>query len=656
MADPNRFNIPIIEFLTQLMREKYPSFSVSRGSAFYQAFIGPAAAMLQPFRDRDNTIKRNQSLLNYQVMLEDEMDRKVSLFLVDRNLGSRAVGLQRVYFSELRSVIIDDSAIFLDDQDRRYRPVVPVTLTPQELSANVVPETGEYYADVTVIAEADGEDYRAEAGQVRRVVNVVGATRTTNLSRFFRGDDPESNTELFVRTKQSITNRDLVKENAIAAAIKENFATVRAVLSAGYGDVKMTRDVIEAVVSIDQVLRYSFCQKVNLPLNEEGEVQWLDDDGNPIFSPIGGYVGALADLTGVDFNNVVLSSAPDTSVRISVQPGFRVRMYEGYNGDPDAGDYTVRRVEEVPLIPNGDDVKVLRLDRPFGDPQISTWDPVADYDKYSYTIFGGASVKAFHVGGKIDVYLDSTADEEDSVIINALPESSPGVAEVPVVDTNPTNPATNLPLFENSKPFRLPVLNILKIEQVDPEDENKVERELIPDTNFVFVSAEFRGKFTRAEDDLLVIKGFESDGVTPAFTGRRLKIYYTTNQDIPLVQSWVDDPDRADLGKDILIKPKEAPILDVELSYSGPLEASEVQEIVTTYIQGKGFGGAVSAHEISTLLGVFGVTDVDHPITLRVRRDLGNGRTEFQVSEDSLTAEDNEVFYPASSLSVTKLS
>jgi hypothetical protein len=395
---------------------------------------------------------------------------------------------------------------------------------------------------------------------------------------------------------------------------------------------------------------------VNLPLNEEGEVQWVDDAGDPIFSPVGGYVGAVVDLTGVDFNNVVVSSAPDTSIRISVQPGFRVRMYEGYSGDPDAGDYTVRRVEEVPIVPNGGSVKVLRLDRPFGDPQISTWDPMNDFDKYSYTVFGGASVKAFHVGGKIDVYLDSTADEEDTVIINALPESSPGVAEIPVVDTNPTNPSTNLPLFENSEPFRLPVLNILKIEQVDPEDDSKVERELVPDANFVYVSSEFRGKFTRAENDLLVIKGFESDGTTPAFTGRRLKIYYTTNQDIPLVQAWVDDPDRKDLGKDILVKSKKAPVLDVELSYSGPLEVSEVQEIISTYIQQKGFGGTVSAHEVSTLLGVFGVTDVDHPITLRLRRDLGNGRTEFLVSEDSLTAENNEVFYPETSLSVTKLS
>lgn len=655
MADPNRFSIPVIEFVTTLMRERFPALNTSRGSPFYQAFIYPMATLLQPFRDRVNTIKRNQSLLNYAVMQPAEMDRMAANFLVDRLLGSRSYGLQRVYFDSIRAVRVDTTAVFLDDSDRRWRPVNPVTMTEIEMSANVVVETGEYYVDVPVVAEADGSEYRAEAGQVNRVINVPGATRTTNLASYFGGGDEETNTELFVRTKQSITNQDLVKRDAISAAIKAAFPTVRNLAVIGFGDPEMSRDVVEAVVSIDQVLRFSYCRKVNLPLDSNGNVAWFDSSGNPVIAPPGGYVAAIADLTGVDFNSILVSSSYDSSIKISVQPGFRVSMYEGYSGDPDQGEYLVTVVEEAPIEPGGNPVKILRLDRPFSDPFMSSWDPVTDFDKYSYSIVGGASTRAFHVGGKIDLYVDSTADEEDSVIIGALPEDSPGVSEVPVTDVNPTNPDTGLPLFESGKPFRLPTLNVLKVEQVDYEDANKVERELIAGIHYVYVAAESRGRFTQATNDVLIIKGFEDDGTTPAFTGRRIKVTYTTNQDIPLIQNWVNDLSRKDVTKDILVKPKKTAVLDVELSYTGSLEVSGVQEIIDELIRSKGFGATITVHEIDALLAVFGVTNVKHPVSLRLRRDLGDGRTETASSQDSLTAQAREVFYPASTLSVTKV-
>jgi len=344
MADPNRYSIPVIEFLATLMREKQPGLNVSRGGPFYQAFLRPASTILQPFRDRTNTIKRNQSLVNYQVMSDQEMDRRASNFLVDRELGSRAYGVQRVYYDLPRSVVIDTTAVFLDDANRQWSPISSVAADEFDLAANVVVETAEYYIDVPVIAEAEGDEYRAEAGQVNRVLNVPGAVRTENPNDFSAGRGSETNTELYTRIAESITNKDLVKEAAISAAIKENFSSVRAVQVVGFGDPKMTRDVVNAVVSIDTILRYSFCQKVNLPLDENGDVKWLDADGNPIIAPLGGYVGAVVDLTGVDFNSVTIAAGYDPTVKISVQPGFRVQLYEGYTGDPDAGEHYVTRV------------------------------------------------------------------------------------------------------------------------------------------------------------------------------------------------------------------------------------------------------------------------------------------------------------------------
>jgi hypothetical protein len=171
----------------------------------------------------------------------------------------------------------------------------------------------------------------------------------------------------------------------------------------------------------------------------------------------------------------------------------------------------------------------------------------------------------------------------------------------------------------------------------------------------VLVRAESRGRFTMATDDLLIIKGFESAGVTPAFTGRRIKINYTTNPDIPLIQAYVDSAPVKDVTKDILVKSKSLAVLDIELEYEGALSTTQVDEILSEYIKSKGFGGTVTAHEVDTLLAVFGITKVKHPIQFRMRRDLGNGVTESDTSEDSLTAKEVEVFYPADTLTLTKL-
>jgi hypothetical protein len=330
-------------------------------------------------------------------------------------------------------------------------------------------------------------------------------------------------------------------------------------------------------------------------------------------------------------------------------------MYSGYGGDPDPGDYSVTRVESVPLEPNGAAVKILRLDRAFTDPQISSWNPVTDLDKYSYSILGSVTTKHFHVGGKVDAYVDSVADEEDNVTISVLPETAPGIVEISITNINPVNPSTGNPMFEDGKSFRLPVVGILKVEQLDFENENMVERELVPGLNYMYITAESRGRFTTADNDVLIIKGFESDGITPAFTGRRIRITYLTNPDIPLIQSYVDDPLYRDITKDILIKAKKVAIMDVEFGFEGTMSQDDAIAIVGEYVKSKGFGGTVTAHDIDTLMSVYGASKVYHPIQMRLRRDLGNGTMESESSQDELTSKEVEVFYPESPLSITKL-
>jgi hypothetical protein len=328
----------------------------------------------------------------------------------------------------------------------------------------------------------------------------------------------------------------------------------------------------------------------------------------------------------------------------------------GVPNDPDEGDYFVTRVEEVPVEPNGVPVKVLRLNRPFRDPNLSSFDPVADAEKYSYTILGPVSTNRFHVGGKIDVYVDSSANIEESVIVTALSETSPGsgIAEVPIVEDVPADPVTNLPLFEDNKGFFFPFMGVLKIEQIAGDNASAVERTLVAGAQYVVIDAEFRNRFTTQANSVIRIFGKDENG-NPLFIGKRIKITYLTNRDIPLMQEFVDGEEIETKNADIAIYPPEQVLLDIDLKYRGDLTEDEVKDILDRFILSKGVGASISVQEISIILGVIGITDIEHPVRLTATRDTGSGQLDITTSEDRVELETYQAFFPVDSLSVEKI-
>jgi hypothetical protein len=640
------------------LKERFPQFPAGQGSAFGDVLVLPASFIFQQFRDELNVLKRDMSVLNYQTMREEEMDRLAANYFVERRLGERAFGTVRVFFDEVQPVTVDQNAVFFDDDNHRYNPISSITLTAEELQLNEIPDTGEYFVDVPVIAQEVGEQYSADVEQVNQFASIQGAVRCLNLLAFSTAKADDTNTDLLIAVKESITNNDLVKARAIAKELRANFASTRSIQVVGAGDAAMERDVIDAVVSIQEMIPFSFSQKYNLPLDENGDVNWFDEFGNVVVSPVGGTVAALRDLTGIDYNAMEVTLDGQVEMVVSVQPNWRVRMFqaEGVPNDPDEGDYFVTRVEEVPVEPNGVPVKVIRLDRPFRDPDLGSFDPVADVEKYSYTILGPVSTNRFHVGGKIDVYVDSSANVEESVIVSALSETSPGsgIAEVPIVEEVPTDPVTNLPLFEDNKAFFFPFMGVLKIEQIAGDNASAVERTLVAGAHYVVIDAAFRRKFTTQENDVIRIFGNDENG-NPLFIGKRLKITYLSNRDIPLMQEFVDAADTETKNADIAIFPSEQRLLDISLKYSGDLEEAVVKDVLKRFIQSKGVGASISVQEISLILGVVGITDIEHPIRLTATRDTGTGQLEVTTSEDRIELETFQAFFPVDSLSVEKV-
>ena len=640
------------------MREEFPQFPVGQGSAFGDVFVLPASFMMQRFRDELNVMKRNASAINYQTMLEEEMDRLAANFLVQRREGSRAFGTVRVFFPDLQPVTIPTDAVFFDDQNHRWSPIATVLRSIDELSQNLVEDTGEYYVDVSVVAEATGPEYRAEEDQVSGFAGILGASRVVNLLVFSDANADDTNTDVMIAIKDSVTNNDLVKARAIRKVLRDSFQSIRSIQIVGYGHPAMTRDVVEAVVSIQELLPFSYSQKYNLPLDANGEVSYFDESGNIVVAPVGGIVAAISDLTGLDYNSLNVTLDGQVSQILSVQPGFRVRMFpaEGVVNDPDQGDYFVTRVEEDPTEPNGTPIKVLRLDRPFADPDLSNFDPDTDAQKYKYTILGPVQTSRFHVGGKVDAYVDSSADSAEVVTVTALTEvtAGSGIAEVPIISDVPTDPITLLPVFESNQGFLLPFLGVVKIEQIAADNDLAVERTLVAGEHYTYISAESRQRFTTAQYDVIRIFGEDENG-EPLFIGKRMKITYLTNKDIPLMQELVDDEVEKTESTDIRVESTQKVMTDISLNYRGDVELDTVKVALDNLILSKEPGGTLTAHEIEVMLGLIGVEYVEHPLRITTEYQTGTGQIVVLSSEDSASIEDYQSFYPTADLSVEKI-
>jgi hypothetical protein len=273
---------------------------------------------------------------------------------------------------------------------------------------------------------------------------------------------------------------------------------------------------------------------------------------------------------------------------------------------------------------------VIRLDRPFKD--TTSVDPAVNLTTFPYTVYGFFSSTNFHVGGCVDVYVDPKDLQTSTVLVSALPALSTAqldVAEIPITTT--FTDAGDNELFETGG-FSTPVLFIEKIERVSTADADEVLAELVPDVNYSVVSASQRGEFTAADNDVIVVRGTDSDGL-PEF---------------------LDSAERRDVTKNVLVRTPQVMQVNLDLNYTGNRTAGEVRAFVSEFIRSKTFGSVLTVQEIITVLSYIGITDIELPVRLRGMLNRPNGTVFFTESDDRLALQGNQVFYPQATLNITK--
>lgn len=661
------FNLPVKDMIVQALRERFPNLDIRPGSALYQAVAMPLAFGFQPFRDRLNVLRRNQSLRFFQYMLTSELDRLTANFLVQRASAINANGTARVYFAQPGNYTVPLTAVFSTDDGRTFAPSQVVSVTQAQVLLNY--EDGLYYVNVPVSATLPGSDGAIPAGTITRVTGVVGAVSATNKTAFFGGRDIESNAGLVARTRRSIATRTLTSRASIEALLREQFGeTLISVTPIGFGDEGMTRDVIRSFVSFDDLFTTTYCRKINVSINEAGEV--FTGSGQPPAN--NRYVGAI-----IDTRNTY--TEPDTArindpyyfwalpvtrsgrlVKLALNRGDKVvvkKVDQSAGPDPDDGTYVVTDIVyaapyagHVAGDPAGSErTMMLVLDRPFTNPQpqsINTNVGSPDLVAHEYRISTGVSTEDFHVGGHVDLYVHTANTFNDVLVIAELFPSSvnPSFFDVPIRATQVLNPLNN-PWYEDGKVFQLPVITIVKVEQIDLTDASLVLRELSQGKDFVYIDEAPDLRLTPEEQGVLRFIG-------SSFSGARIRVTYTTNSDVRAIQDFVSLSERRDLTKNILVKAAAALLVDVELAYTGNAEVEDVVDVVKGYVNSRPQGGEITVNQIVSLLNVFDVTDIRMPVTLRAKRFHRDGTVSTLESTDRITASALERFVADDSLSI----
>jgi hypothetical protein len=240
LPDPLETDLEL--FIRTRLAQEFPNLHTGEGSALVDSLVKPMRVLLEPFVREIRAVKRNQSLIDPDVLNKDEADALVSNVFVRRSTGGYARGQVRAYFENATSVNIGGSNFAFTSSGKRFHPVSAQSITSESMLAN---QDGElFYYDVDYIAEGQGKSYNVSASEITGITNLPAATRVTNLRKFEDGDNEETTVEVVSRSESSIGERSLTTVPGIVGTLFDQFSTLRILQAIGYNDAEMLRDVL----------------------------------------------------------------------------------------------------------------------------------------------------------------------------------------------------------------------------------------------------------------------------------------------------------------------------------------------------------------------------------------------------------------------------
>lgn len=235
----------IIAYIKQKIKEYDPTFNTDNSGALVDLLINPLSTILEPY-DRQHTKLLSQlSLQTPSALTEAEMDAIVFNFLVSRVVGSKSQGFVRFYFTSPQTFNLPAGTEIRSSSGLKYFTVSQYTIGSNEMANNTQRYPLYSTGDILIQAEKEGTQYDLEPGQITEATNVNATyAYVTNLVSLTGGGDKETNSELYTKLVDSVTNETIASPDGISKLLKRNFSSINSVLVKGMTDEEMIRDLV----------------------------------------------------------------------------------------------------------------------------------------------------------------------------------------------------------------------------------------------------------------------------------------------------------------------------------------------------------------------------------------------------------------------------
>lgn len=239
------------QFVRDFLLNKYPDFDLSPTRALYDLLVRPQAELSAYAQTNLNHYRQAASLQaiveNPEAFTEEDVDRVLGNFRIDRYEGSKAQGTVTIILDADRTVSVPAGATFTGAGLTFMATSTFISTSGAISTIYDRPLTqlsdGTWAFSITVEAAEIGEKYELKQGtDMVWTQPAAGYLQAYVESDFAGGTDQESNTELIQQLDAGLAAKAMAGRVNIRALVRDSFPTARDISIIGMGDSEMLRD------------------------------------------------------------------------------------------------------------------------------------------------------------------------------------------------------------------------------------------------------------------------------------------------------------------------------------------------------------------------------------------------------------------------------
>lgn len=241
-------------FLEQFLTDAVPNADFRKGGALRDFAVGALASIFAYMKKEVDYVKARQSLLLLGTLTDSDVDSAVdeilSNWFISRLDGTYARGMVTLYFTQQSDVTIPVASKFSQSSGLIFNldsvsdmAVLGTDLLPVYNTSGIVTA---YCTQIPLVADQAGSAYNIEPGAFADFSRFNAfLSRVENAQAFAGGADKEATTDMLTRAETAISTRNMISARSIDVVLKNEFSEINNLVTVGYGDPEMLRDLVE---------------------------------------------------------------------------------------------------------------------------------------------------------------------------------------------------------------------------------------------------------------------------------------------------------------------------------------------------------------------------------------------------------------------------